>query len=127
MNFKKFKSLNGDIAVSNTLGHSAVISSEYVSIPESLWGDAYAKGAVPEDVKIRDFNSYVNEQKALQDMNAAEELASIKEKLKWVYENPNGYLKPKGDLDIRKVLIYLKEPVKSEVILKAWNELVSEK
>lgn len=127
--FKRFKSpdKNTTIRVCNTIGHTAVIDSEYTPVHKSLWGLAYAEGAIPEDIKTSDQKDFVKEQRALKLAEQEKAHNQLKEKLQFVYDNPNNFLTPKNNnLIIRKVLDYLKEPIPTNLIDKAWNEVVLE-
>lgn len=126
MNFKKFRSTTGPIRVTSLAGHVAMIEDTFVSIPEVLWGSAYSQGAIAEDTKVNDYREYAKEQKELMAEEEAKANQKLKEKLQYIYDNPNGYVNSGGDLMIRKAVAYLKEPVKSATLLKIWDEIVSE-
>ena len=124
--FKRFKSIGGDVPVSNIFGHCAVITSEWTVVHKSLWGEAYANGTIPEEVAAQNLKSYVKEQKEIQALEDEEKEKKLKAKLLEIYESPNDYVNKTGDLILRKVSGYLKEPVKADLILKIWDEIIAE-
>jgi hypothetical protein len=124
--FKKFKSTSEDIYISNTIGHCSIIGKEWSIVHKSLWGDAYAKGAIPEEATTTNLKSYVAEQRELKILEDTEKEKLLKTKLLEIYNNPNGFTNTNGDLLLRKVSGYLKEPIKADLILKVWDEIVAE-
>ena len=126
MEIKKFRSPEGDIRVSDTSGHTAIITSELKELPAVLWGMAYAAGAISEDMQVPSMSSYLKEKAKELEADKEKELDEIKEALLVVYNNPVGYVDKDGRPLTRKVLGLLKKPVKKDVIDAAWDKLVLE-
>jgi hypothetical protein len=123
--YKRFKS-NTEIHLANTLGRSVVIGKDFAPVHQSFWGEAYAAGAIPEDVKTNDLKEFVREQRELKKEEEKESLTELREKLLWIYENPNDFLNPSGSLNIRKVVAKVQMPVKADVILSLWDKIVKD-
>lgn len=105
--FKKFKSITGDIYVSNIDGHSAIIGKALTPIHQSLWALAYAQGAIPEDLVIPNEDNpkaFIREKaKALKE-ERQQALDEFVEKLKEVAENPVGRVDKSNRPIMRKIL-----------------------
>jgi hypothetical protein len=123
--FKNFRSpdKHKDIRVTSLSGHVATISAEFSPIPDFLWRDAYASGAISEDMVVNDMDSYIQSKKAEQEAEAAEEFEAIKDALRKIMDQPVGYVNDKGELSHRKAIAAIGKPVKKDVIDKAWKEL----
>lgn len=127
--FKNFRSPGEDIRVVSTSGHVAIITKDLISLPDILWKEAYANGAVSEDMSIDkndELAKYIEGQKKVKEEEEAKELAEIKESLKGIYHNPVGVVDEKGKLSTRKAIAAIGRPVKADIINKLWAELVQE-
>lgn len=124
---KRFRSPNGkDIRVESLSGHIAIISSEFRELPEFLWSDAYAKGAVSEDMKTQSIDDYVEQKKLEQIEKEKVERDELKSILKNLFDNPKDVLDSKGNIVHRKVIQFVGKPVKKDIIDSIWSEIVTE-
>ena len=121
--FKQFRSPGENIRVASPSGHVAMITKDFSPIPDFLWKEAYANGAVSEDMQDRSMDAYIQTKKAEKEKEELLEFESIKESLKAIMNNPVGYLTSNGDLVHRKAIAAIGKPVKKDVIDKAWKEL----
>jgi hypothetical protein len=126
MQFKEFRSTKGDLHLSSTSGHMAVISTEFTSIPDVLWADAYIKGAIASDTNVDSLDSFVQEKKEEQQIKEMLEREELKLTLKTIFDNPVGFLDSKNNLITRKVVAALGKPVKKDFIDEVWSEVVAE-
>lgn len=127
--FKNFRSPGEDIRIVSTSGHIAIITKDLISLPDVLWKEAYASGAISEEMSIDkndELSKYIEEQKKVAEDEAAKELAEIKETLRGIYHNPVGVVDDKGKLSTRKAIAAIGKPVKVDIINKLWAELVEE-
>lgn len=123
---KRFRSIGDDIIISNTLGHSAIITKELMPIPSILWGAAYAAGAVSEDMKDNNMATYIEEKKKEIEDAASIERSRIKGILKTLYNNPAKVVDANGKLSHRKAIVAIGAPVKRDILDAIWNELTEE-
>lgn len=124
--FKRFRSVNGTITVSNTLGFTSVIGTEFVDVHQSLWKAAYSEGAISEEA-LQIARDYVTEKKKEQKDQEAIERAEIKELMKKeILDNPAQYLDKDDSLIYRKVVALVKKTYKKEYFDTIWKEIVSE-
>jgi hypothetical protein len=126
MQFKEFRSTKGDLHLSSTSGHMAVISTEFTPIPDVLWADAYIQGAIASDTNVDSLDSFVQEKKEEQRIQEMLEREEVKLTLQTIFTNPVGFLDSKNNLVIRKVVSLLGKPIKREVIESVWEEVVAE-
>lgn len=127
MEFKKFKSpTSEEIRVVDLSGHSATLSSEYTSIPNILWGQAYALGAISEDMQVNDMDSFINQKKREAEELINKEREEIKVVLKGILDNPQGFLDKEGKPLTRKVIGLMERPVKKDLVDSVWEELIKE-
>lgn len=125
--FKNFRNPDEEVFVNSTTGHCAVIGKNYVPVHKSLWGEAYSKGCIPEDVKNNTLatKEFVKEQKELMQEKEQEKRNLHKKKLQDIYDSPNGFVTEDGDLIIREAIKKL-GPLKAIYINELWEEVVSE-
>lgn len=126
MKFKQFRSTGKDIRVVSTSGHVGLITSEFTPLPSVLWAEAYASGAVAEDMKVDNLDTFVASKKKEKEDEELKERLEIKAILKNVFANPIGYLDAKNNLVFRKVIGLVGKPVKKELVDSIWDEVVSE-
>lgn len=126
MEYKKFKSSGDPIFISSVTGFAASIGSEFESVPSILWKDAYAAGAISEDMNVPSISDYIQEKKQEKEEKLKEEREVIKEKLREVIKDPTNYVDSNGRPLARKVMTLLGQPTKKELIDSVWDELVSE-
>lgn len=126
MEFKEFRSPKGDLHLSSTSGHMAVLSSEFVSIPDILWADAYIKGAIASDTNVDNMDAFVQGKKEEQRIQEMLEREEVKLTLKTIFDSPIGFLNSKNGLIISKAVALIGKPVKREVIESVWDEVVAE-
>lgn len=124
--FKKFRSPGEDIRVASLSGHIALITKELVPIPDFLWKEAYANGAISEDMKNNSMDSYIASKKLEKEQEELLEFEKIKNSLREIKDNPVGYVTSNGDLVHRKAIAAIGRPIKKDVIDKAWKEIVAE-
>ena len=126
MEFKKFKIKKGSVLVSSTLGHSAVIGQEPVSIPEILWPIAYSLGCVPDEITGNDIDVIVA-LKAEEDRVAK---ATQREKrlnlLRSIVNEPKDYVNAQGYLVLGKTVSLFNEAVPIDELEALWEQVVSE-
>ena len=121
MKFKSFKSTGKDIQVASTSGHSATITQEPISIPESLWSYAYIQGAVSAEDIIKPTEELVNEYAASMRIRHKELAAEI-------VDNPSVYIKqPKGNINYAKTITLFGETLKLDYIQELVAEIVAER
>lgn len=129
MNRKKFKAPNGsdDIRVALDSGHITIIGREYIDLPEFFWGEAYRLGAISEDMTdSKTFEEAVAEKAAQVRKEEAEFYQLLKEKLRTIYDSPNGNVDRNGNPLYRRVVSLVKKAVKKEMIMKAWDQVKAE-
>lgn len=125
--FKKFKSSTGeDVIVSNTLGYSAVISKEFTPVHQSLWGQAYSSGCIPEDARSNNTKEVIKANLEFQEEQRQKEKEKYKDILKGIFESPNGFVTSGGDLILKKVMPKFDKPLKTDFIYEMWDEIVAE-
>jgi hypothetical protein len=121
--FKNFRSPNKDIRVASLSGHVANISKNFAPLPDFLWKDAYAAGAISEDMVANDMDTYIQSKKAEKEAEEVKEFEDLKDALRKIMDKPVGYVNDKGELSHRKAIAAIGKPVKKDVIDKAWKEL----
>ena len=121
--FKQFRSPGKDIRITAPSGHVAIITSDLAPIPDFLWKEAYANGAVSEDMQDKSMDAYIQTKKVEKEKEELSEFESIKESLRTIMNNPVGYVTSHGDLVHRKAIAAIGKPVKKDIIDKAWKEL----
>ena len=126
MEFKNFRTTGKPIRISDTSGHTVIITDELTKVPAILWGQAYSQGAISEDMKVESMSSYLEEKKVKLEQEEQEEREVIKKALLEVYNKPVGYVDKDGRPLTRKVLGLLNKPVKKIVIDSVWDEIVLE-
>jgi hypothetical protein len=127
MEYKNFKSANGElIYVTSLSGHSVVLTGKFKSVPDILWSQAYALGGLSEDMKVASIKNHIEEKRLEALAKEAEERAIIKEKMQIAYQNPALYLDTKNKLIQRKVVSLLKQPIKRDLMDEIWSEIVIE-
>lgn len=126
MQFKKFRSLGEPILVASTSGHAATLTQDFTTIPSVLWAEAYASGAVSEDMVESGMKEYIASKKAEKEEDLLKEREEIKESLRTIFNNPVGVVDEKGRLVHRKAIGAIGKPVKKDVIDELWAELVAE-
>jgi hypothetical protein len=126
MNFKNFRSPGEDIFISSTSGHGAVITKDFISIPDVLWREAYSAGALSEEMKTEGMKDYIEEKKAEKLQEELAQRALDKEALRVVYNSPVGSVDKEGRLIHRKAIAAIKRSVKKDYIDSIWNELIEE-
>ena len=125
--FKKFRSPQGNINISLLSGHIANIGKDFISLPDFMWREAYASGAISEDMVSTDLNSYVEEKKVEIELANKKEEEFIKGKLEELFDNPVSFLDGKGKLVTRKAIAAIGKPVKADIIQRIWAEIVEER
>lgn len=127
--FKQFRSPKGtDLRVTNLAGHVAIIGKDFRELPESLWTEAYAAGAISEDMTAApSIDEYIQEKKLEQEKKEADELAELKSILSSLYDNPKDIVNSNGQLIHRKIIQFVGKPIKKDVIDTLWKEIVEEK
>ena len=124
---KLFRSNGKEIRVASTSGQVAVIGNEFRALPESLWGLAYAAGAISDDMTAAPTTEeYIEEKKREAEEKEARERAEIKKILAGLYEDPRDILNSQGKLIHRKVIQRIGIPVKKDIIDAIWEEVVAE-
>lgn len=126
MNFKKFRSESGEIRVASSSGHVALITTELANIPEVLWPQAYAAGAISEDMRVDSMVDYIAEKKAELAKEAADKRAELKDKLRTIISDPTPYVDKDNRLIYKKVLGIIGAPIKREELDSAWDEILKE-
>lgn len=124
--FKKFRSSKGELRVSSTSGHCVIIGPDLVSVPDHLWGEAYAAGATSEDMKVDSMAEYIESEKEKLKRMQDEERAFLKSKMKEIFDNPVGFLDGANRPISRKVISYTKRQMKRDLIDSLWDELLEE-
>jgi hypothetical protein len=127
MEYKNFKSAGGELIQIHSLsGHSIVIGKEFKSVPDILWAQAYALGALSDDMQVTSVNNHIEEKRLEAVAKEAEEREAIKEKMQVAYQNPAIYLDAKGKLIQRKIISLLKATIKRDLMDEIWDEIVIE-
>lgn len=126
MEFKKFRSTGSPIFLASITGHAASIGSELTEVPDVLWGQAYAAGAISEDMQVDSMAKYLEEKKEEQAQELQKEREAIKTALIGVYNNPVGYVDKNNRPLTRKILGVLQKTVKKDVIDSIWDEIIAE-
>jgi hypothetical protein len=127
MEYKNFKSANGElIYLSSLSGHSVVVGKDFVEVPDCLWGMAYSLGALSEEMKVASVTNYIEEKRLEAEKEAAAERADIKEKMQIAYQEPALYLDAKNKLIQRKIVSLLGKPIKRDFMDEIWAEIVAE-
>lgn len=123
--FKKFRSLDDDIYISSTTGHTAVISRDFTPVHRDLWPQAYGAGAIAEDMQhVKD--DYVA--KKLEEARSTEqnEILETKEKMREILEDPTKYLDNGNKLIYRKVVSLTKKTYKQAFFNELWEQILEE-
>lgn len=123
--FKNFRSPGDEIRIASTSGHIATIGPEFVPVHSSLWREAYASGAVSEDMKGSDMNDYVAKKKKEKEEEEAAEYLHVLSSLKEIVNNPTGFLDANGVIIHRKAIALIGKPTKKDIVDKAWAEITS--
>lgn len=124
---KKFRSSNGkDIRIALTSGEVAIVGKSWRELPESLWGPAYAQGAISDDMKVPSVENYIKEKQDEQKVKDEQERMEVKNILRSLYDSPKDILGPNGQLLHRKVIQFVGRPLKREYIDPIWDEVVAE-
>ena len=129
MDTKKFKAPNGkdDIRVALLSGHACIITQEFLPLGELYWNEAYAAGAVSEDMtEDVSVKQALQEKKKEVDAEADAFYKELKEKLTEIYNKPVGLIDKNGYPLYRKVTSAMKKAVKKDLITKAWEEIKQE-
>jgi hypothetical protein len=127
MEYKNFKSANGEMIHINTLsGHQFILIGEFRELPDFAWGMAYSLGAVSEDMQVTSVKNYVEEKRLELLAQEAADRAKIKEKMQVAYTNPAVYLDSKHKLVQRKIISLLGKPIKRDLMDEIWAEIVAE-
>jgi hypothetical protein len=123
--FKQFRSIDGDIVVSSTTGHSAVITKHFSPIHKDLWAAAYSAGAVAEDMgHVKD--GYIEEKKLEAANLALADRVEVKEIMKAILDDPTNYLDKSNTLIYSKVVSLTKRTYKKALFNEIWTEIVEE-
>ena len=129
MDSKRFKAPNckPDIRVAMLTGHTCIIGQEFVELGPVFWSEAYAAGALSEDMTEDRSVKQALVEKA-KEMQAEEDefFAFLKEQLLTIYNKPTGNIDKNGNPLYRKVISLVKKTVKKDIIEKAWNEIKQE-
>lgn len=126
MNRKNFRSPAEDIFIASLSGHAVLITKEFTSVPDSLWGQAYAKGAISEDMVSSDMSDFIESKKKERDEVEAKERIDMKEKMREAFNAPIGYLDKNNNVVHRKIISLLNTPIKKDLVDSIWAELASE-
>lgn len=126
MEYRKFRSPSKPIFIASVSGHSISIGEDFTEVPDILWGQAYAAGALSEDMKIDSMASYLKEKEEEQEQERLKDREEIKKALLEVYKKPVGFVDNNNRPLTRKVLGLLQKPVKKDVIDSVWDEIVAE-
>lgn len=126
MEFKNFRTTGDTIFISSLSGHSASIGKEFESVPSILWSQAYASGAISEDMQVNDMDSFINQKKREAEELVKKEREEIKVVLKGILNNPQGFLDKEGKPLTRKVIGLMERPVKKDLVDSVWEELIKE-
>lgn len=124
---KLFRSNGADIRVASLNGQVAIISSEFRELPESLWPEAYAMGAISSDMTAApSVTDYVQQKKKEQEEKEITERAELKTLFISLYDNPKDVVNNAGQLVHRKIVQLVGRPLKRDFIDEIWNEVVAE-
>lgn len=129
METKNFKAPNGqeDIRVALTSGHACVLGQEFMPLPPIYWAEAYAAGAVSDDMTEEVSVKKALAEQAKEKKKIDEEFyQELKTKLTEVYNKPTGLIDREGFPLYRKVTSIMKKAVKKDLITKAWEEIKTE-
>lgn len=127
MEFKKFRSPGiEEIRIADLSGHAATLSPEYTPIPSILWGQAYALGAISEDMQVNDMDSFISQKKREAEELVLKEREEVKVVLRQILKEPQGFLDKEGKPLIRKVIGLMEKPVKKDLVDSVWEELIKE-
>jgi hypothetical protein len=127
MEFKKFRSPGiEEIRIADLSGHAATLSPEYTSIPSILWGQAYAAGAISEDMQVNDMDSFISQKKREAEELVLKEREEVKAALRQIVKEPQGFLDKEGKPLTRKVIGLMEKPVKKDLVDSVWEELIKE-
>ena len=126
MNTKMFRSPGEDLHVSSKYGHTALITKEFIALPQELWSMAYAAGAVSEEMKDTSLSQYVADKKKEAEDEAAIERARVKSILKGLYDNPAKVVDNAGKISHRKAIVAIGSPIKKDLLDAIWQELTDE-
>ena len=126
MQYKQFRSSSDDIRITNGAGDVMIIGKEFRDVPEYFWPEAYAAGALSEDMKVESITSFIEEKKQEAAEKLVKERESIKERMRQIYKEPVTFLDSKGKLLQRKVIGLLGEPIKRDLMDEIWAEIVAE-
>ena len=127
MEFKKFRSPGiEEIRIADLSGHAATLSPEYTSIPSILWGQAYALGAISEDMQVNDMDSFISQKKREAEELVLKEREEVKVVLRQILKEPQGFLDKEGKPLTRKVIGLMEKPVKKDLVDSVWEELIKE-
>lgn len=127
MEYKNFKSANGElIYIAALSGHLVVLTGEFKELPDILWSQAYALGALSEDMRVTSVVNHIEQKRLEAIAKEAEERASIKDRMQVAYQNPAIYLDSKDKLVQRKIVSLLNKPIKRDLMDEIWAEIVIE-
>ena len=126
MDSKKFKAPNGkpDIRIAMTSGHVCIIGQEFIELWPIFWSEAYAAGALSEDMtEDRSVKQALVEKAKAMQIEEDEFFVFLKEQLTTIYNKPTGNIDRDGNPLYRKVISLVKKTVKKDLIEKAWDEI----
>lgn len=129
MDSKKFKAPNGrpDIRIAMTSGHTCMIGQEFVELVPLFWPEAYAAGALSEDMtEDRSVKQALIEKAKEMQAEEDEFFEFLKDQLLTIYNKPTGNIDKNGNPLYRKVISLVKKTVKKDIIEKAWTEIKQE-
>lgn len=126
MEFKKFRTSGDTIFISSLSGHSASIGNEYEVVPSILWSQAYASGAISEDMQVNDMDSFISQKKREAEELTLKEREEVKVALRRIIKEPQGFLDKEGKPLTRKVIGLMEKPVKKDLVDSVWEELIKE-
>lgn len=124
--FKQFRTTGKDIRITSVSGHVAIITKEFSSIPSILWGEAYAAGAISEDMKSTDLNDFIEAEKTKKKEELDKEKEDLKNTLRTAFNNPISYVDKNNNPVHRKLIALIGKPIKKDLIDSLWNELIEE-
>ncbi len=126
MEYKKFRSPDKPIFISSTSGHSVSLHKELQEVPSILWAEAYAAGAISEDMQVSSMSSYLAEkEKEVKDQKNSER-EELKKVLLGVYKNPVGFVDKDNRPLTRRIIGLINKPVKKDLVDSVWDEILSE-
>jgi hypothetical protein len=127
MEYKNFKSANGELVhLSSMSGHQVVLCKEFREVPDILWSQAYALGALSDDMQVTSVKNHIEEKRLELLAKEAEDRATIKGKMQVAYTDPALYLDAKGRLIQRKIISLLGQTIKRDLMDEIWAEIVVE-